>query len=504
MEHSFYNVRDFGAIGDGKTLDTAAIQAALDACKTSGGTVLIPEGEYLTSSLRIYSNTALKLEDGARLIADTDEAHYGLPRGKYDTEIPRDAKSLIGIEDNGALGGLEQLILSTKRGRTDCIIFAEDAENVSITGGEINGNAEHFFTITESGRYKPHLFRPQMMFLKRCRGVCVQSTRLMNAAYYNIRAIECEDTRFEGLTIETSLSYINSDGINIAACKGVLVSDCRIQTGDDCIAISNGEFTPLTRDCEDITVSSCTGRTHANLIRVFNGIEADLAVDIGIGGEAQLAAARKHAVRNVSVSDCTLEEGCCAINMVGVFGKIEDVAFSDIIAKQAKTAIFMVIQKEGSIRDVTIRSLSCQSAAGLATIQGTTKDSISGVRIENCDFYIAPRARVFGNGLIDPLILYCLASSAPYNLYIRHASDVSVINTRVRWDEESLRGIEKFAIKENRPPEYEHLWRENMMPSDKFPCIDAYDLDGLKIEGLDATGYRGAEAVRTKHVDHLS
>ena len=283
-----------------------------------------------------------------------------------------------------------------------------------------------------------------------------------------------------------------------------MVSDCRIQTGDDCIAISNGEFTPLTRDCEDITVSSCTGRTHANLVRVFNGIEADLAVDIGIGGEAQLAAARKHAVRNVRISNCTLEEGCCAINMVGVFGKIEDVAFSDIIAKQAKTAIFMVIQKEGSIRDVTIRSLSCQSAAGLATIQGTKRDSISAVRLENCDFHIAPRARVFGNGLIDPLIHYYLASSAPYNLYIRHASDVSVINTRVRWDEESLRGIEKFAIKENRPPEYEHLWREDMMPSDKFPCIDAYDLDGLKIEGLDATGYRGAEAVRTKHVDHLS
>ena len=91
MEKRFYNVRDFGATGDGTTLDTAKIQAALDACKDCGGTVFIPEGEYLTASLRIYSNTALKMEDGARLIADTDEAHYGLLRGKYDTEIPRSA-----------------------------------------------------------------------------------------------------------------------------------------------------------------------------------------------------------------------------------------------------------------------------------------------------------------------------------------------------------------------------------------------------------------------------
>lgn len=503
MEKRFYNVRDFGATGDGTTLDTAKIQAALDACKDCGGTVFIPEGEYLTASLRIYSNTALKMEDGARLIADTDEAHYGLLRGKYDTEIPRDAKALIGIEDNGALGVLEQLILSTKRGRTDCIIFAEDAENISITGGEINGNAEHFFTITESGRYKPHLFRPQMMFLKRCRGVSVQSTRLMNAAYYNIRAIECEDTRFEGLTIETSLSYINSDGINIAACKGILVSDCHIQTGDDCIAISNGEFTPLTRDCEDITISNCIGRTKANLIRVFNGIEADLAVDIGIGGEVQLAAARKHAVRNVRISDCTLEEGACAINMIGVLGLIENVEFSHITARHAKTAVFMVIQKEGKIRDVTIRDTSCH-ADGLATIQGTTRDSICGVQLKNCVFYIKPVPRVFGNGLIDPLIHYWLAASAPYNLYIRHATDVSVSNTCVRWEPGGLCGIEKFASPENRPKEYEHLWREDMMPSDKFPCVNATDVCGLKLCKLDATGYQSEQTVRTRTVEDLT
>ncbi len=221
MKKPFYNVYDFGAKGDGITLDTAAIQAALDACKAEGGTVLIPVGEYVTSSLRIYSNTALKLEDGARLIADPDEAHYGVLRGKYDTKIPRDTQTLIGIKDENSLGVLEQLILSTKRGRTDCILYAEDAENISVTGGEINGNAEHFFTVTESGRYKPHLFRPQMMFFKRCRGLSVTDTRLMNAPYYNIRAIECEQTRFEKLTIETNLSYINSDGINVAACKGL-------------------------------------------------------------------------------------------------------------------------------------------------------------------------------------------------------------------------------------------------------------------------------------------
>ena len=501
MKNHFYNVHDFGAAGDGKALDTFALQAALDACKADGGTVLIPKGDYLTSSLRIYSNTALQLEDGAHLIADTDEAHYGLPRGAYDGDYTRDAKTLIGIEE-GALGVLEQLILSTKRGMTDCMIFAEDAENISVTGGEINGNGEHFFTAIEEGRYKPHLFRPQMMVFKRCRGVCVRGTALTNAPYFNIRAIECENARFENLLITTDIRYINTDGINVAACKDVSIIGCRFVTGDDCIAISNGEFTPLMRDCEDVTVSNCIGRTQANLVRVFNGIEADLAVDNGMGGEPLLDVARKHAVRGVRVSDCTLEEGACAINMIGVFGKIENIEFSGITAKQAKTAIFMVIQKEGRIRNITIRD-SSMHAAGLATIQGTTRDSIAGVRLKNCNFHIAPSARVFGNGLIDPLIHYWLSASAPYNLYVRHASDVSVINTSVHWDEKSLQGIERFALAENRPAEYEHLWREDMMPSDKFPCVNAYDVNGLRICKLEASGYRGAEAVHTRLVENF-
>ena len=502
MEHSFYNVCDFGAIGDGISLDTAALQGALDACKAEGGTVTVPKGNYLTSSLRIYSNTDLRMEDGARLIADADEAHYGLPRGAYDGIYARDAKALIGIEE-GALGVLEQLILSTKRGMTDCIIFAEDAENISITGGEIDGNAENFFTVTKDGRYKPHLFRPQMIVLKRCHGVYIHNTALTNAPYFNIRAIECENARFENLAITTDMHYINTDGINIAACKGVSITDCRFVTGDDCIAISNGEFTPLLRDCEDITVSNCIGRTQANLVRVFNGIEADLAVDVGLGGEEQLSIAKAHAVKKVRISNCTMEEGGCAINMVGVLGSIEDVEFSNIIAKQARTAIFIVIQKEGTIRNITVRDSVCH-AAGLATIQGRARDTICGIRIENCAFHIKPYPRVFGNGLIDPLIHYYLSSSAPYNLYVRHASDVEIKNVSVRWDGGNLDGIERFAFPENRPKEYEHLWREDMMPTKSFPCIDAYDVNGLKIEGLDATGHQCSEAIRTKFVDRLS
>jgi len=503
MRRTVFNVLTFGAAADGKTPDTAAIQAAADACRENGGGIIfIPAGEYLTSSVRLYSHTEVQMAAGARLIADPTEEHYGALRGKFDTFYPRDAKTLIGVEDNGSLNVLKQLILSTKRGSTDCIFFAEDAEDIVLSGGEIHGNALHFFDISGEGEYKkyrPHLFRPQIFVFKRCRGLTAKNMRLMQAPYFHIRTIECEAVRFEDLTLETNIQYINTDGINIAACKDVTVTGCRFQTGDDCIAISNGEFTPLTRDCENITVSGCIARTKANLVRVFNGIEADLSVDAGIGGEIQLNTARKHSVKNIRVSDCTLEQGACAINMVGVLGTIENVEFSHIRAGNTQTAVFMVIQKEGRIRGVTIRELSCE-AAGAVTIQGTARDSISDVRLENCDFRIKPRPRIFGNGLIDPLIHYYLASSAPYNIFIRHASRISVLNTSVQWIESDLSSIARFALAENRPKEYEHLWREDMMPTDKFPCVDACDVDGLILSGLNASGHRCEQTVRTRDV----
>ena len=501
MERTIYNVKDFGAVADGKENDTAAIQAAADTCKENGGgTLYIPDGDYLTSSIRLYSHTEVRMADGARLIADPTEAHYGRARGKYDTLYPRDAKALIGEEDDGTLDVLKQLILSTKRGSTDCILFAEDAEDITLTGGEIYGNATRFFDIKGTGdlvKYTPHLFRPQLIVFRRCKDVKVTDLSLIEAPYYNIRAIACESVRFENLTVETNISYINTDGINIAACKDASVVGCRFQTGDDCIAISNGEFTPLLQDCENITVSSCVARTKANLVRVFNGIEADLSVDAGIGGEKQLSVARAHAVKNVKVSDCTLESGACAINMIGTLGRIEDVKFSNIRAVDTATAVFIVTQKDGTIRGVTIRGLSCE-AAGAVTLQGATREALSDIRLIDCDFHITPKPRIFGNGLIDPLIHYWLAASAPYNLYIRHASEVLIKNVTVRWSEGTLAGIERFAKKENRIDYYEHLWREDMMPRDAFPCVQAFDVHALNVKGLNATGYNGEKAINVE------
>lgn len=501
MERTIYNVRTLGAVADGRTPDTAAIQAAADACKTSGGGIIyIPDGEYLTSSIRLYSHTELRMARGARLIADPTEAHYAKLRGAYDTPFPRDAKTLIGVEDNGALDVLKQLILSTKRGSTDCILFAENAEDITVTGGEIHGNALQFFdTVEKDGitKYKPHLFRPQLIVLKGCRGVTVKDLHLTESPYFNIRAIACESVRFENLTVITNIHYINTDGINIAACKDATVIGCYFETGDDCIAISNGEFTPLLQDCENIRVSSCTARAKANLVRVFNGIEADLSVLSGIGGEEQLSVARAHAVKNVKVSDCAIERGACAINMVGTLGRIENVEFSNIRATDTATAIFIVTQKDGTIRGVTVRELSCETVGGV-TLQGTTRESLSDIRLIDCDLHITPKPRLFGNGLIDPLIHYWLAASSPYNLYLRHASEILIEGVTVRWGEGKLSGIERFAKKENRRPEYEHLWREDMMPRDAFPCVQAFDVHALTVKGLNATGYNGEKTINVE------
>ena len=91
-----FDVIKFGAAGDGAKDDTTSIQAALDACReVGGGTVLFPNGRYLLSSVRIYSNTTVRIESGARLLLSDDESAYGQLRGRYDEPFTRDRKSVV-------------------------------------------------------------------------------------------------------------------------------------------------------------------------------------------------------------------------------------------------------------------------------------------------------------------------------------------------------------------------------------------------------------------------
>ncbi len=252
------NVKDFGAKGDGISKDTEAIQQAIDA----GGMVLFPPGTYLSGTLYLKSNGGLFLEPGAVLLASPDLTDYNSD----------DAFS-------------QNNVCSQERVTGAHFILAVEQENIVITGGgRIDGNRQAFYGTPEpptaeasEEKFSDERFlsgkRPgQMIVFCECNHIQIRDVELFNAPYWTCFIHGCTDVQVRGLHILNDQRTRNGDGIDIDCCQRVTVSDCVIDSGDDCITLrGNDRRLKVKRPCEYITVSNCVLHTNCNAIRIGVG-----------------------------------------------------------------------------------------------------------------------------------------------------------------------------------------------------------------------------------------
>ena len=244
------NVRDLGAVGDGVTKDTRAIQRALDA----GGMAYLPPGEYLTGTLYLRSGGGLELSPGAVLRASPDPADYDencCPQNRvFASEMVSGAHLVVACEVHDV----------TIRG-----------------GGRILGSREAFFSGKEDpkrpGKFLRPAWRPgQMLFFCESTGVTITDVELDESPYWCCFLHGCEQVNIRGVRIKNHRMTPNSDGIDIDCCRFVTVSDCRIDAGDDCITLrANSAPLKHPRRCEKIAISNCILSSPCQAIRVGVG-----------------------------------------------------------------------------------------------------------------------------------------------------------------------------------------------------------------------------------------
>ena len=279
-----YNIRDFGAVGDGMTLDTAALQKAIDACnKDEGGIVLVPAGVFVIGTVQMKSNVILHIAAMGVLSGTDDGKQY-----YADNNIPLTGDTTL---RDGNVG----------------LIFAINAENFTIEGdGTIDGNGARFRSPSKgvpppAGISGSH--RPYHLLFYQCKNIAVNDIFLKNSAFHSVRVVQCEYAKFEGLHIHSRVIH-NNDGFHFISSKYVHVSKCDVQTQDDACA--------LFGSCQFVTVSDCSFSTRWSVFRFGGGI-----------------------AENITVSNCIIYETYgCPIKMRCARGsRFENILFSNIIMR---------------------------------------------------------------------------------------------------------------------------------------------------------------------------
>lgn len=278
------DVRDFGAVGDGKAKDTLAIQQALDRCALlGGGTVLLPAGVYLTGTIAIGSNTTLLLHPQATVQGSPDLADYPLTQVRWEGRW---------------IKGYAGLVVSLR------------ADNIGIAGaGRILGNTAIKGRVDRA----TGLRHPALLEFTSCRNVAVQDCYTEQNDMWSIHPVYCDNVSFRHMTVNGG-----ADGIDVDSCRQVLIEHCTFDTADDCISLKSGrgqEGNALARPTEDVRIAHCSFRDHRWAC-------------IGIGSETS------GGVRRVRVEHCQ----CLSAKTFAIYIKsrpgrgafIEDIAMDDI------------------------------------------------------------------------------------------------------------------------------------------------------------------------------
>lgn len=436
------NIMDFGAIADGKTLCTAAIQSAIDECSENSGRLVFPAGTYLTGTFYVKTGVELHLQKGAVILGSPNIDDYTTDTGGIRYNTPWMDR---------------------------CLVYAEDADTISITGeGTLNGNgSKENFPPGKGGADRPMLLR-----LFNCKNVILRDITMRDPASWGAAIIGCENVDVRNLTIHNRSNW-NGDGLDFDSCRNVTVDNCDINTSDDSICLQASE---KDRPCENIRITNCRMSSHWAAIRIGLLTRSD--------------------IRNVEMRDCHFHD------IVGEGFKIqmaegsviEDMLFENITMDNVTRPLFITLNSHRFTRELIdvplpppgrLRNLKFHNITAVAGNRSVTDAmaymaiiGLPGQKIENIEFRnvemtfpgggtedTARRREVPELGDWKPEFFMFDGDLPAYGLFIRHATGITLSNVKLSFIEEEKRSpiildnVENFSA-----PDLEAQCSEGVYP----------------------------------------
>ena len=379
-----FRITDFGAAGDGATMNTDAIAKTIAACKQAGGgVVLVPAGKFLTGPFDLASKMNLHLEEGATLLLTDSPDAYPITNNRH------------------------------RHG-----ITADGCSDLAITGkGTIDGNGakwwEAFRKIKGTPDQNKHPRRPNLVDMNQCRRVLVQDVLLTNSPNFHLVPRDCDDVTIEGIRIGAPKDAPNTDGIDPSG-HNYLITRCIFDVGDDCIAIKPQR---VSRDgdggarlsCEDFVITDCTFKAGHGL---------------SIGGQTP------GGLRRLVVRNCTFEGTDAGIRMKASRtegGLVEDLSYDNITMKNVKLPIFITSYYPNN---TTPKDPSKDAPQPVTKTTPIWRN----IRISNLSASDCPEAgRIFGlpEMPVENLTLTNVKISAEKGLQIMNAKGVTFENSQI-------------------------------------------------------------------------
>jgi hypothetical protein len=415
-----FNILDFGAVPDGCTDATGAIQQAIDQCSANGGgRVVIPAGTFACDMITLKDNIEFHMEQGSRINSLLKPVPD--PNAKCEEPSSNPHRWLI--------GGVK-------------------LKNVSITGfGVIDGRAEINFWNKNDGlehplygqRFWPRRHRPKgMIHFRESTGIIVRDVTLIDPPCYCLWFLGCDICEVSGIRINADLRGPNDDGIDMDCCSNVRISDCDIVCGDDGIALKS-DIHELGYDkaCENITITNCRIHTTSDGIRL--GYEGD------------------GAIRRVTVSNCVIHDTMIGISLMVAISpndergidiykgpEITDIVFDNLVIDAFQTFNFQHPKSpedcpepvKGFLDRIFFRNITATATRG-SFLGGVPESPIRHIEFSNLHMTLSGHmGEDFLAAVPDPYPVWTDLpfSGVPWPFYVRNAQSVVLRDSSIVWE----------------------------------------------------------------------